>query len=168
LIDTGLDSAKADLVRANALDMIRAFEPTTKQPVKVQLWEEIQQQVSKKNRLDLVVAKVAAAAGILPYFEPVDLRDARVIERGERLRLAREACESLRIVHERIGQNLDRDVAVQPGVPRPIHLAHPAGAYRRHDLVRAEACASRKSHGTRLILATELLTTKEKGVARQA
>ena len=35
------------------------------------------------------------------------------------------------------GQNLDGDVAAEPRVARAIDLAHPAGAERRDDLVRA-------------------------------
>ena len=35
-------------------------------------------------------------------------------------------------------QDLDRDGALEPRVPRPVHLAHAAGADRREDLVGAE------------------------------
>jgi hypothetical protein len=75
LIKAALDSGKADIVRSNAVEMIRAFEPSTKQGVKVQLGEEMQQKVSKKNLLELVVAKVAAAAGILPYLRRRSVAD---------------------------------------------------------------------------------------------
>jgi hypothetical protein len=65
------------------------------------------------------------------------MRDVGVIERGQRLRLTRGAGEALRIVRERPGQHLDRNIAVERRIPRAIHLAHPAGAERRDDLVRA-------------------------------
>ena len=55
-------------------------------------------------------------------------RDVRVIQRREHLRLALEPREPVRIGRERLGQHLDRDVAVQPRVARAIDLAHPAGA----------------------------------------
>ena len=65
--------------------------------------------------------------------EAVDRRDVRMVERGEDLRLALEAREPLGIARERVGQNLQRDVAVELGVAGPIDLAHPAGADRRQN-----------------------------------
>jgi hypothetical protein len=38
-------------------------------------------------------------------------------------------------------QDLDRDVTSEPRIACAIHLAHPAGAEQRHDLVRPEAGA---------------------------
>ena len=43
-------------------------------------------------------------------------------------------------------QDLDRDVPVQPLVPRPVDLSHPARAERREDLVGAEAGAGWECH----------------------
>ena len=40
-----------------------------------------------------------------------------------------------------VGQDLDRDVAIQLRVARAIDLAHAAGADRHDDFVRAEASA---------------------------
>ena len=40
---------------------------------------------------------------------------------------------------QRLRQHLDRHLAPEPRVPRPVHLAHPARAERREDLVGAEA-----------------------------
>ena len=45
-------------------------------------------------------------------------------------------------------QDLDRDLALQPGVGRPKYLPHPAFADRRGDIVNAEARA--RSKGQRL------------------
>jgi hypothetical protein len=67
LVDVALDSHNADIVRANAVEMLRAFETGTKQQVKIDLAQELQKQIDKRGRLELVVAKVALAAGILPY-----------------------------------------------------------------------------------------------------
>jgi hypothetical protein len=75
LVNTALDSGRPDIVRSNAMEMIRAFEHATKQRVKVDLGEEIQQKIVKKGRLDLVVAKVAFAAGILPYLRQRSVAD---------------------------------------------------------------------------------------------
>ena len=62
-------------------------------------------------------------------------------ERGDRLRLPLEAPRNSGVGGERRRQNLDRDVAIEPRVARPVDFAHPARAERRHDLVRAEPCA---------------------------
>ena len=47
---------------------------------------------------------------------------------------------------EPLGEHLDRDVALQPGVARAIHLAHPAGADRGDHFVRTEPGAGREGH----------------------
>ena len=60
--------------------------------------------------------------------EVVDREDVRVRERGDRLRLALEARERLAVRDEALGQDLDRDVALEPRVPRPVDLAHAARA----------------------------------------
>ena len=43
-------------------------------------------------------------------------------------------------------QDLDRDVAVELLVPRPVHLAHPTGTQRREDLVGAETSSGCERH----------------------
>jgi len=43
-------------------------------------------------------------------------------------------------------QHLDRDIALQPRVARPVHLSHPACAERPEDLVRPETGPARKCH----------------------
>ena len=70
--------------------------------------------------------------------------DVRMIQRGQRLRFALEAREPLGIGDEQLGQDLDRDVAIELRVARAIHLAHAAGAERGEDLVGAEARAEGK------------------------
>ncbi len=42
--------------------------------------------------------------------------------------------------------NLDRNCSIQPRVPRAIHLAHPARAQRRHDLVRPKFAPGCERH----------------------
>jgi hypothetical protein len=44
-------------------------------------------------------------------------------------------------------QHLDRYCPFEPGVPRPVHLAHAARADRRDDLVRSEARSGNQGHG---------------------
>ena len=57
-------------------------------------------------------------------FEPVDARDVRVIQRREGLGFTLEAREPIGVVRERLGQDLDRDVAIQLRVTGPEDLAH--------------------------------------------
>ena len=61
-------------------------------------------------------------------FEAVDVRDVRVVQRRQRLGFAGEPRQPFGVAGEEIGQHLDRDIAVERRVARPIDLAHPAGA----------------------------------------
>ena len=62
-----------------------------------------------------------------------------MVERGQHLRLALEACEAIGIERERVGDDLQRDVATELRIARAIDLAHPARAEGGDDLIRAEA-----------------------------
>jgi hypothetical protein len=83
----------------------------------------------------------APVAWEMEVLEPVDLRDARMIERSEQPRLAAETHQELGIVARQPGDHLDRHVAMQLGIARPIDLAHPARTERRLDLIRTQTCA---------------------------
>ena len=87
--------------------------------------------------------------------EAVNVRDVRMVERGERLRFAREPRQPIRIAGERIGQDLQRDVAIELRVARAIDLAHAPGADDGEDLVRAEACAGSESQVSWIIRADD-------------
>jgi hypothetical protein len=67
--------------------------------------------------------------------EPVDLRDIRMIERGERFGLALKTRHSIGIVGKRRRENLDGDLAFEVTVGGAIHLAHTAGAEVAGDFV---------------------------------
>ena len=84
----------------------------------------------------------------LELLEAVDVRDVGVIQGGERPGFALEARTSRRIRSQRIGQNLDRDVATKPGIVSAIHLTHPARAERADDFVRTETVSDPEAHGT--------------------
>ena len=73
-------------------------------------------------------------------------RDVGMIQRGERLRFALEPRDPLGIGREQLGQDLDRDVAIELRVARAVDLAHPARAEGGENLVRSEASAGRKRH----------------------
>ncbi|PYT97781.1 MAG: hypothetical protein DMG38_18465 [Acidobacteria bacterium] len=55
---------------------------------------------------------------------------------GDGFGFALEALFASRISRELRGKNFYRDGAVEPCVPRTVHLAHPARAERRDDLMR--------------------------------
>ena len=80
-------------------------------------------------------------ADAVRFFEAVDGGDVRMVQRGEHPGFALKPREPLRVGGEGLGQDLDRDVAIELRVARAIDLAHAAGAERRQDLVRAEAGA---------------------------
>ena len=63
--------------------------------------------------------------------EAVDVRDVRMVQRGEDFGFALEPREALGIRREALRQDLDRDLAFQLRVGGAIHLAHAAGAELR-------------------------------------
>jgi hypothetical protein len=62
-----------------------------------------------------------------------------MVERGEQLRLALETRDPFGIGRERVGQDFQRHVATEARIARAIHLAHPAFAKLREDLVMTDA-----------------------------
>ncbi len=64
-----------------------------------------------------------------------------MIQRGERPRFALESRDALGIGGEQLGEDLDRDVAIEPCVSGSVDLPHAAGPEGGEDLVRAEADA---------------------------
>lgn len=74
LVNTALDSKKADIVRQNAVELLRSFQSISKNPVKIELGQILQERIGKK-RLELVVAKVAHAAGVIPYLKQRKVAD---------------------------------------------------------------------------------------------
>ena len=56
-------------------------------------------------------------------------------ERGHGQRFALEPRQPIGIGGKRLGQHLDGDVALQLGIARAVHVAHPAGTDVRCDLV---------------------------------
>ena len=73
------------------------------------------------------------------FFEAVDVRDVRVIDCRQRQRFACKPREPIGIASERIGQYLQRDVAIELRIARAEYLAHPARADAGDDFVDAEA-----------------------------
>ena len=84
--------------------------------------------------------------GAVLLADVVQRADVRMIELRDRAGFAIEALAELRVGGEGVGENLDRDRAIEPRVAGFVHLAHPAGADERQDLVRAEASAGVERH----------------------
>lgn len=68
LINVSLDSKQTDIVRQNSVELLRNFNIVTSGTVKSEVGQWLQERYSHK-RLDLVVAKVANAAGVFPYIK---------------------------------------------------------------------------------------------------
>src|SRR5262245_21367193 len=69
-----------------------------------------------------------------------------MVDCGQELRFALESRNTVGIFGEPIGQDLDRDVAMQVRIARPINGAHAALAKWRQDLVGPEALAGCQGH----------------------
>lgn len=68
LINTALNPNNADVIRQNSMEFLRSFRHPTKNPVKIELGKLLQERAGKKT-FDLLLAKVAHAAGVLPYLK---------------------------------------------------------------------------------------------------
>ena len=82
-------------------------------------------------------------------FEPVDAGDVRVIQRREGLGFTLEAGEPISVVRERLGQDLDRDVAIQLRVAGPEDLPHAAFADAGDNFVDTQTGTGSKGQGWR-------------------
>ena len=71
-----------------------------------------------------------------------------MVQRGEDFSFTLEASQALRIVRERLRQDLERHVPVELGVPGSIHLSHAPLAYEGGHVVVAEAGTDGEGHGS--------------------
>jgi hypothetical protein len=62
------------------------------------------------------------------FLQSVNRGDVRMIECGERPRLAREPGETMGIGSERRWQRLQRDIATEPRIVGAVHLTHSVDA----------------------------------------
>ena len=56
------------------------------------------------------------------FFQPVDARDIRMVQRSEELRFPFEPRQALFVFREFLGKDFDRYVAVELGVASPVDL----------------------------------------------
>ena len=68
------------------------------------------------------------------------------LTKGTDLRLAFEARDALDIRREKLGEDLQGDVAIELSIERQIHLAHAARTKRGCDFIRPESSAGREAH----------------------
>ena len=77
----------------------------------------------------------------LRFFQPVDVPDVGMVQRGEDFGFALKPGEAIGIFREGLRQHLQRHVPVELGVSGSIHLPHAAFADLGGDLVGAEGGA---------------------------
>src|SRR5438552_3841031 len=106
------------------------------------------------------------------FVQTVNGADVRMVQGSEDLGFAAESCETLGVVCERLGENLQRDVAPELRVMRAIHLAHAARAKERDDFVSAESGPDSDRHyfgGTRCFSSSlQFRTTSSSEATRSA
>ena len=83
----------------------------------------------------------------IALLEVVNGGDVGMIQRRECTGLAFESGEAVGILRQRGGQDLQRHVAPEPRVARPIHFAHPAGPEWTKHLIGTETGAD-VEHGS--------------------
>ena len=71
----------------------------------------------------------------------IDRDDVRMVERRHRARFLLESPDAIRLGGQRLGQDLQRHVPVEPSIVGAIDLTHPAGAQVAAHLVVAEVPA---------------------------
>ncbi len=93
------------------------------------------QEVGERAPLDELHREVPVGAD-LP--EVVDLDDPRVVQPRGGPRLLEEALDVEVVLGELLGEELQRDVALERDVPRPEDASHPAPSQLLQDLVAPE------------------------------
>jgi hypothetical protein len=72
-----------------------------------------------------------------------------VVQLGKDFGLTLKPSQAFRVTRDRLGQDLDRDLPLQPGVGGLIDLPHAADAKERRDLVGTNPCSGLQRHATR-------------------
>ena len=80
------------------------------------------------------------------FFEAVNGGNVRMIQRRQDLRFAFEPRQPVGVERKGVWEDLERDLAVQPGIARAVDLTHPADAQSTGDFVRAKASAWSQRH----------------------
>ena len=100
----------------------------------------------------------------MALFETVNRSNVGMVQRGEQLRFTLKPGDSIAIVHESVGQNLERHFTAEFRVARAIDLTHPSGADEGDDFVDAKARTCRDRHLLYFCTEASQLTTTVNGV----
>jgi hypothetical protein len=106
----------------------------------------VSEQVAQRAAIEQFHHRVGDGAVLA---EIVDRDDVRVGQRGDGTRFGFEPSACDRIVRQRVGDDLDRDVALQSRIAGAVHLAHSAGTEQVEDFVRANSTAGLGRHAVR-------------------
>ena len=100
------------------------------------------------------------------FFDPVDLRDVGMIQRCEHLRLPPEAGEAIGVGRERVGKDLQRDIAIQLRVVRQITWPIPPApsTARKSYAPTVRPTSTRKRSGGRLNEAVATPVVRKQGI----
>src|SRR6267143_6387484 len=101
--------------------------------------------VLQRPALDQLEDEVCQAL-LVPEVE--DFQDVGVLEAGHRSRFLLEALPVPGVVREEVGQDLDRDVAVEARVIGAVHARHPAAPNPLDDAVGSQRHAVADVHAT--------------------
>ena len=82
----------------------------------------------------------------LGFFQPVDVADVGMVQRGQDLGFTFEPGEAVWIIREGLGQDFQCHVPIELRISRSIHLTHAAFADLGGNFVRAEPGADLKGH----------------------
>ncbi len=77
----------------------------------------------------------------------VESTNVRMVQRGDRPRLALEALAQIRVGGHVRRQDFDCDNSLEARITRPVDLSHPPGPNEPEDFVSAETNAGRERHG---------------------
>ena len=101
------------------------------------------EQVAQRVSLHQFHGDVTNALGLSHF---IDGDDVGMVERRRGSRFPLEALQVLRVTSHMVGQDLERHLAPQAAVPRPVHFSHPAGSERGKDFIRTKSCARDERH----------------------
>jgi hypothetical protein len=81
--------------------------------------------------------------------EAINGGDVRVIQRSEEVCVTLKPGNSVRIVDEAVRDHLEGDVTIESRITRSVHLAHPAGRWRRRSRTGRVECQRSGPKGSR-------------------
>ena len=82
----------------------------------------------------------------LGLFQPVDVPDVGMVQRGEDFGFPLEAGQAVGVRREGVRKDFQRNIPIQLGVSRLVHLSHTASANAGRDFVRSEPYAGCEWH----------------------